>query len=205
MAGEPQARRSPAGRVILVIVALMALLLLLAIAVPGLLHSSRSSNHRNAYACLKTLGMAEQDFHHHDRDGNTVRDYWVGDVSRLYYLEANGQPLKLIELAVAEADAAPKGSLQQPAPKANYRYAAIVKGESGQPYDRGDGRNPSRFAFCAYPAVYRKNPWYLDEGHGTFWTFILNEANVPWKKDTGGAPVTQWPKDPQAEGWVRAE
>jgi hypothetical protein len=118
------------------------LLLALIIAVPGFLASSRASNHRNACASLKTIPSAEADFRANDRDDNKVNDFWVGDVSRLYYLEVQGRPIKLIERSVADADGSPKEPLKDPSSKAGFRFAAIKLDETGAPYDRGGGPQP---------------------------------------------------------------
>jgi len=173
---------------------------------PGFLASSRASNHRNACACLKTIPSAEADFRANDRDDNKVNDFWVGDVSRLYYLEVKRQPLRLIERSVADADGAPKEPLQDARSKARFRFAAMKFDETGAPYDRGGGRNPEKYGFCAYPETYQaKKTWYQSSVDLSQFTFIVNEDNVIWKKDLGGAPAVKWPKDPPAEGWSKLD
>jgi hypothetical protein len=174
--------------------------------VPGFLASGRASNHRNAGASLKTIPSAEADFRGNDRDDNQVNDYWVGDVSRLYYLEVQGQPIKLIERSVADADGAPSKPLQDPRSKVGFRFAAIKLDETGVPYDRGNGRNPEKYGFCAYPVTYRaKTAWYQNSLDLAQFTYIVNEENIIWKKDLGGAPAAKWPKDPLAEGWSKLD
>jgi hypothetical protein len=182
------------------------LILAVLIAVPGILASGRASNHRNAAAGLKTIPSAEADFRGNDRDDNKVLDYWVGDVSRLYYLEVQGQPIKLIERSVADADGAPNKPLETPRSKVGFKFAALKFDETGAPYDRGGGRNPEKYAFCAYPETYRpKAAWYQSSLDLTQFTYIVNEENVIWKKDLGGAPAVKWPKDPLAEGWSKLD
>lgn len=175
------------------------------IIIPGILGSSRASNHRSAATSLKTLCTAEADFRANDRDWNKVNDFWVGDVSRLYYLESEGGPIKLIELSVASADGAPKGPLPSPGAKAGYLYKAIPKDENGAPYDEGKGRNTSKFAFCAYPEEYRPQAWYRSDLGITIYTFIINEENTIWRKDTGGVPPEKFPKNPLGEGWSKLD
>lgn len=58
----------------------------------------------------------------------------------------------------------------------------------------GNGRNYSRFPCFAYPAEYPKN--------GTR-TFIINEANVVFWKDTKGKPPQVFPDNPAKEGWKK--
>ena len=203
MADEPKKPRGRRGCLIGAIVLLLVLGVV--IVVPGFLASGRASNKRNASASLKTLASAEADFRSNDRDDNKVNDYWVGDVSRLYYLESRNETIKLIERSVANADGAPKGSLDDPGPKAGYLYAAIPLEGTGAPYDRGGGRNPEKYAFCAYPAKYQPKAWHRNSLSINDETFIINEDNVIWKKDIGGAAVRQWPKDPLAEGWSKLD
>ena len=76
-----------------------------AVVLPGLLTSGRASNDRSSEALLKILSCAEYDFRSNDRDWNHVNDFWVADVSGLYRIFANGETIKLIEMAVAVADA----------------------------------------------------------------------------------------------------
>lgn len=177
-----------------------------------------ASNERNASATLKTLAAAEADFRANDRDQNHENDFWVADVSGLFRVDAGDGPLRLIELAAATADARPclpldkGGTLPRaakphasrlsvagkPSPKAGYWLTAVEKylDERGAAvkYDGGNGRNPSAFGFCAYPAEYGKT--------GRM-TFLLNEENVLWKKDTVGKPPDVFPADPEKSGWTR--
>jgi hypothetical protein len=158
------------------------------------------ANERNASGSLKTLATAEADYRSNDRDFNNVNDFWTADVSGLYRCTGNKKDAqKLIDLAIAEADAAPsdascllKHTVDKPKPKAGYFFKAIPKDEKGEAYSKDTDksgnkwRNASRFAFCAYPSEYGKT--------GTM-TFILSEENTVWSGDTGGKPVEQWPKD----------
>lgn len=181
-------------------------------------HRAQSmTNERYASAMLKTLATAEADFRSNDRDGNRVNDFWVADVSGLYRILANGDAIKLIEMAVAVADARPavpvdatdalpsdaKTKLQlvgTAAAKAGYHFAAIEKVQEADgkfvKYDEGKGRNTSRFGFCAYPAEY---------GPKGKMTFAITENNISYKKDTGGKRVEQWPLDPAKDGWQRVD
>lgn len=171
----------------------------------GLLSSSRASHHRHAATSLKTISTAEADFRMNDRDGNRISDFWVGDVAALWYMKAGGVPIELIERSVANADGAPLKPLSDARAKAGYLYRAIPKDEDGKPYDEGNGRNTSKFAFCCYPEEYRPKAWYRDDLSVTTLTFIINEDGVIWKKDTGAAPVTKWPKDLWGEGWSKLD
>ena len=203
MTDEPRPRRKfPWVRLVLFLVGLV---LVAALVAEVLLNSSRASNGRNASTSLKTLTSAEADFRSNDRDRNQINDYWVADVSRLYYLEADGVPLQLIERSVAQADDAPLKPLSDGEPKAGYLYRAIPFDETGAPYDSGQGRNPSKFAFCAHPSDYHDTAWYRRKTDVSIFTFIVNEENVIWRKDLQGAPVLKWPKDPLAEGWSKLD
>ncbi len=175
--------------------------------------ASTASNERNASSTLKTFATAQADFRANDRDANRINDFWAADVSGLYRIDT-GIPIRLIERAAAGADAKPCVPLEQegkltgakliglekPSPKAGYWFAAVEKYEDdkGVPvkYDEGNGRNPSRFGMCAYPAEHAKT--------GRL-TFIIDEANTVWKKDTAGKAVDVFPADPARSGWTKLD
>src|SRR6185295_6127084 len=100
-----------------VLIILGIVLLIAAIAVPGLLSSERASHERSASTLLKVLTSAQADFRANDRDGNHVNDFWTADVKGLYTMTSaeipgagktpKDAPLKLIDLSVATADADP--------------------------------------------------------------------------------------------------
>lgn len=108
---------------LMVVIAIIAVLV--AIAIPGLLSSQRSSNERNASASLKTLATAETIFRSNDRDGNRINDFWTGDVAGLFSMTSaavpgsGDAPIKLIELSVASADSNPLGAGDPDTPKEN--------------------------------------------------------------------------------------
>lgn len=175
----------------------------------GAMSGRGASNERNASACLKTIATAEADFRANDRDNNRVNDYWVGDVAGLYSLKEGGQSIKLIEVSMALADAAPLEAgaaggkipaltdFGQPAPKAGYHYRVMTHDNSSgksEPYaaetnpddKMGKVHSNASFGFCAYPAEYGVT--------GTR-TFIINEGNTIFWKDTAGEAVLEWPSD----------
>ncbi len=203
MSGEALPRRRVRwgcvlGAVLLVVIAFV-------IVVPGLLMSGRAPNQRNASSSLKSLFSGNADFRSNDRDGNEVNDYWVGDVSALYFLQRGGEAIKLIEPSVANADGAPLAPLPDRSPRAGYLYAVMKIDETGQPYDQGGGRNRNKFAYCAYPEKYKEGSWPNAHIYETKLSFIINEDGVMWKKDLKGAPATQWPRDLAAEGWTKLD
>ena len=152
---------------------LVLVALIIAIAVPGFLVTSRASNDRNAMSTIKTLGTAEADFRANDRDGNEVTDFWTGDVAGLYCIGRDrSDAIKLIELSAAGADSAPlKGayplsidSFINSGPKAGYWYWAIRAG--GPNYDL------ARFSFLSYP----------DSRAAGRTAFILNEEMTVYRR-----------------------
>jgi hypothetical protein len=179
--------------------------------------ASIAANERNASFTLKTFATAQADFRSNDRDANRLNDFWVGDVSGLYRIDA-GEAIKLIEESAAAADARPcvpldkAGSfpagkeaakfvaLGKPAPKAGYWFAAVpsYEDETGATvkYDQGNGRNASMFGFCTYPAEHPKT--------GKF-TYLISEYYTVWKKDTGGKPVELMPQDLRKAGWTKVD
>ncbi|MCI0544420.1 MAG: DUF2950 domain-containing protein, partial [Actinobacteria bacterium] len=160
----------------------------------------RASNQRNAQACLKTLATAQVDFRSNDRDNDRVNNFWVKDVAGLYGIETSGEAIKLIMLQTAQADrTAAKGaypSVKDEKPQAGHHFAALKRYREGGkaiPYDDGKGRNVSRFGFVAWPVQYPS---------GGRMTYIINEGNTVYQKDTGGKTVEEYPEDPRQEGWA---
>jgi len=177
---------------------------------------------RQASACLKTIATAEADFRSNDRDGNRINDFWTADVAGLFTIQPapGGGSIKLIEASVAAADAAPLDDgaadgkyvgiekFATRAPKSGYSFLAMTLDRSVKPAEpyrtdtQGEGKwgkvhNNSRFGFCAYPAEYGAT--------GTK-TFILNELNTIFWKDTGGEPVLEWPTDEELQReWKRLD
>jgi hypothetical protein len=115
-----------------------------------------------------------------------------------------GSPIKLIEESMARADKSTgRGSypsLEGTEPKAKYYFAALKKyGDGGKsiPYDDGTGRNRGRFGAAAFPATYGRTTGKQ--------TFIINEGNTMFSKDTGGKPPEEFPEDPVKEGWKKLD
>jgi len=144
-----------------------------------------------------------------------VANCWTRDIYGLYALcPRKSEPLtenmiKLVEPSLAAADGAyawgsedlpyrdavgVRDSIGARSPKASYAYIAMTHDEAGRPYDAGDGRHPSKYAFCAYPVHATPMP-----------TYIVNEGRTIWCKETRGARVTRWPADPAAEGWRKLD
>jgi hypothetical protein len=130
---------------------------------------------------LKTLASAQADYRGNDRDGNGKQDFWRGDVAGLYLLRPPGDPdmIKLIELSVAGADAAPTLDVSQVtvrAPKAGYWCKAIRHADEDPAK-----LDPDRFAFCAYPEDLSEHRWM----------FVISEGNTIFKAPAvkGGVDV----------------
>lgn len=167
--------------------------------------AARASNERRAFVVMKTLASGEADFRHNDRDGNKIKDYWVGDVSGLNRYttpSARSTPAKMIVDGLAEADAAPlkadelmPHTVSKPKPMGGYLYIALqgyrAKGAL-QKYHGGNHRNTSRFGFAAYPADYPTSGKR---------TFIINQENRVYARDTGGKPPEAYREDPLKAGW----
>lgn len=153
--------------------------------------------YRNPSASLKTIASAQADYRAQDRDGNGRADFWRSDIAGLYALVPAGSPeaIKLIELSVAGADAAPTTNILRftsPAPKAGYRYRALLF--AGEDPAKPD---PDRFAACAFPDGPRADRPVL---------IIDHEAVVyrrPWKGPSDTPRV--FPADPLKEGWERID
>jgi hypothetical protein len=153
----------------------------------------------SAAAFLKTIVSAEVDFRSNDRGEIHVHDFWVKDVAGLYGIDPGKGPIKLVVLDLAQADwTAGKGTYKavtEQKPYIGYCFATLKRyRENGKSiaYDSGTGRNPERFGLGAFPVEY---------GAATKLTFIVNEKNTIFSKDTQGNPPEEFPEDPAKEGW----
>lgn len=182
---------------------------IVAIAVPGLLSSQRASNERNASTCLKTLTSAEADFRANDRDGNHVNDFWTADVKGLYTMTSAAEPgaaksakdpcVKLIELAMAAADADPTfypaGGENAPLTafpraKSEYWYVALLTdlslaGKAEMTYKVDTGGTPPM------GAVHNTSRFgfaaFPDSSSGGKYVFRVNENNTIFREATSGS------------------
>ena len=127
-------------------------------------------------------------------------------------------PIKLIEISIAGADAAPLAGgaaggecgdifrYTNRSPKSGCWFIAMTHDSSTDPpsaYRRKTGgslnmgpvHHLSKFGFCAYPAEY---------GPSNKWTYIINEKITMYQKDTRGLPVWLWPtKSELRRDWVK--
>ena len=113
---------------------------------------------------------------------NPVDGIGFPDLHKVGGPEADGELLKLIDRAVAEATSPARV-------KMGYWYIDIVGDRNGL-YD-----SSKQCGLCAVPAEYGKT------GRNTF---IINVTGMVYQKDTGGRPVTIWP-DVEKEGWLPFE
>ncbi|MBI2901831.1 MAG: DUF2950 family protein [Planctomycetes bacterium] len=206
---RPSSSGLPAWVVVLAVVfgGVCVIAIVAAIAVPALLKAKGAGGERRAAASLKTIATAQADFRSNDRDGNRIMDFWTGDVAGLYCID-NGwtgspsvAPIKLIEVDLALADAAPdpglnvRGSDCYSVPvsrygiqsaKHGYWYMALDEdrqvaalGGSGAYRQDTDGtgeckRSTSRFGVAALPENYGSTGRHV---------YILNEGNIMFRRD----------------------
>lgn len=188
-------------RIVNVACALALLGLALAIFLPGLFTSTRSSSESSAAIQLKVLRDALVEFRHNDRDGNKIADYWVGDIAGLCFMKGpDGKPLHLIDEALAGADAAPLDP-RTPASKFRYLFAVIPHRADGSPFDRGGHRNPDEFALCAYPDK--------ETNQSSKFIFIVDQhgrvLRTPIKVGEGRR-ILRWPSDREIrENWQKVD
>jgi len=198
-----------------VLVILAIILVIAAIAVPGLLSSQRASHERQASTLLKVLASAEADFRANDRDFNKVNDFWTADVKGLYTMTpANvappqDGPLRLITREVAAADGddtfypaggenLPLTQFAVPAPTAGYWFMALgrdltlkdspegnYKQDTKGSPPMGAVHNTSKFGFAAFPETPRMGKFL----------FRVNENNTifRWELDGPGRTGTSSP------------
>jgi type II secretory pathway pseudopilin PulG len=208
------ARRNSAlsGLTLIEVIIIVAIILVVcAIAIPGLLSSRRASNERSASTALKTLSSAEADFRANDRDWNHVNDFWTADVKGLYTMtsaEVRGAgiapkdpAIKLIELEVAAADAdgafvpaggenMPLGSFALPSAREGYWYAALVTdlstaGTVEMTYKTDTGGTP-RMGPVHNTSKFGFVAFPDTNGSGKY-VFRVNENNTIFREATTGA------------------
>lgn len=179
-------------------------LVICAIAIPGLMSSQRASNERHASTSLKTFASAEADFRSNDRDWNHVNDFWTADVKGLYTVtsaEVRGPgtapkdpPIKLIEISAAAADADPTlipaggentALPQAAAPKRGHWYAALIldltlENSEEATYKRDTGGTPS-MGKCHNTSKFGFVAFPDSLWDGTY-AFILNENNTIFRR-----------------------
>lgn len=164
--------------------------------VPSIMRARRWEDERNAAASLHTLASAEADFRANDRDWNGILDFWTADVQGLYYLQAQGRSIRLIDRSVAEADTRPfQAARVRARPFRGHYFRAMDRDESmpdPEEYrQETDGsaqklHHLGRFGFCAYPVT---------SGNERRNTFIINEGNSLFKRQGTRGPLTAWPSD----------
>lgn len=176
-----------AARVV-VVLALLGLALFLFFPCWHCMFAARAPNHRYAAAALRSFAAAQIEFRDRDVDADGRPGFWTADVAGLYGFVPAGstEMVKLIELSVAAADAAPAGALRPgargpgavaptayavPGPKAGYLFRVLRP--AGEPPGAPD---PRRFAACAYPADYPKSGC---------WTLVVDESGVLRRRDLG--------------------
>jgi hypothetical protein len=174
-----------------------------------------AGRHEHAAEYLKTLEAAQARWRADDWDRNGAGDFWTRDVAGFHCVhDADGKPVRLIELDFARADAAPGRRYpelgEKPRPWEGYYYKALKTDQDGKPYLEPEAAPPkagnapagpcthrSRFAFCAFPARYIMS--------GRF-TFVMGEDGVVWQKDLGpdAKGVDAWPHPERKDsGWQK--
>lgn len=172
-----------------------------------------AANEAAALDALRHLAKAQAEWRRNDGDGNALPDYWTGDVSGLYRAAApDGSPAGMIPAELAAADAAPLaatsgsrprlGPAVTPKPWKGYRLRAL-KTLGGAPLatdgpddDTNAWENLRAWAVVAAP---------VQHGESGRRTFVVREDGIVWAKDVGATAVEDFPADPAAAGWMRAE
>ena len=169
-------------------------------------HEKKDDNSLPAIKGLKQIVSYQSIWKQIDVDGNGKKDYWTLDVCGFRYLKtSSGKEVLFMKKEAADADAAPKIKSFEPKPESGYFYKAIPLDSNNELYNQNGGYpqykgkclNENKYAFCAFPAEYKKT------GH---FTYIVNEKGKIYKKDLKGEPVHKWPSEmPQTKGWDSIE
>jgi prepilin-type N-terminal cleavage/methylation domain-containing protein len=202
---------------LMLVVAIIAIIA--SIAIPALLRSRVAANEVSAAGTLKNIVSAEAMWRQNDTDRNGQTDYWTEDVSGFYrVLDGTGNPVKLLNHAVACADLVPAAANNDgtapeigpvvcaaPASKSGFYFQAMTTNASGGPYqvdgadaDANAWENNAEFAFQASPERYTTTGVNI---------MIVDADGIIWKKDLGVVvPVLIWPgTDPSTLGWSKVE
>ena len=158
---------------LMIVIAIIAVIA--AIAIPNLMRNKMEANHTAAAASCRQILSAQSTFHKGDYDGNLIYDY-CADYSDLYYTQKAGQPIKLIDKALADADDDGGAGI----PKSGYLFGDLTTDAAGNAYD-----NRYECAICAWPALYNRSGLY---------TYVIDITGSVYMSDLGaGAPLTQYP------------
>ena len=171
---------------------LVPLLIIVAIALPGMVPDRKASNEWATVANLRIYANAQNTYRRTDHDGDGLYEY-AHPYVKLNTEETGGKPIRLIDEAFANASRhGPPGGVTLP--RSGYVFVDVVGDEGGGDYDDGDGNFTNGFGLCAVPSEYGKT------GRRTF---IIGVDCTVYCKDTEGKPVTRCPS-PDEEGWVPA-
>lgn len=173
---------------------IVALVVALGIALPGIMRARREPGERSWGAQLREITSAQLTFKHRDLNGDGMEQFWRADLAGLYGLKGkDGKLLRLISLSLALADDRPTTDLSKhgkKAPRQGYWYRAIRHRDEETP-------DPDRFAVCAFPGDYP---------HPSKYTFIVDERGVTYRKDLGhGRGLDIIPSESELKKWKRWE
>jgi hypothetical protein len=128
-------------------------------------------------------------------DDMSGHGYWRGDIAGLFTLKLEGQPIKLLDVAIVQADSDPKTDLSsiigyQRLAVRNYWFRAIRFPEENL-------SDSTRYAVCAFPDIYRE---------GSKLTFVMSDSKIIYAKDLGhGQGIIAYPRDMDREYWKRLD
>jgi hypothetical protein len=204
---EPQEPRyaPPFRRIFLVAAILGALVYFWGI--PEWMENRRRSNEREVYRWMGKLTGIESDFRTQDRDGNSVQDFWTGDLASLFRYG-------MISREMAEADAEPRVPLvPRPVPYKGYYFKALRMDNSEKPpvayrqdTDKGSGKvhHLQKFGFVAWPAewgVTGTSIYIVNENNTVFprrdlkKLFPLVDFSKDFPQGDLSQPPSDWPTD----------
>jgi len=166
---------------LMIVIAIIAVIA--AIAIPSLLRNKLEANQTAAVASLRAIAAGQTVYR---QVFGPAQPVYAAQYRDLYYAkDASGQPIKVIDRALADAAAdASAGS-----PKSGYIFADLKGDAQGAPYDP-----KVAWGVVAYPGLYNKSG--LE-------TFVINQDGSVYQNDRGAnaPPPVNFP-DVAAEGWM---
>jgi len=155
------------------------------VAIPRLIRSRISENEPKAALCLRTLHGAQAYWKATDADYSGTKDYNCRDI-RSFYLQTNMSRFRIVDVALAKADATGSGQAIY-----GYLFDLLRSDESGN--TKYSTVNRYKFGFVAFPRIY---------GRTGSRTFVVNQNGTVYGKDIGTTRPHSYPgADPTTRGW----
>jgi type II secretory pathway pseudopilin PulG len=165
----------------MIVIAIIAVIA--AIAIPSLLRNKLEANQTAAVASMRAIAAGQTLWHKNDYDKNNTFDY-TADYSQLYYAEVEGETVKIIDKALADA----RGTAGAGIAKSGYFIGDLTTGANGTAYDV-----QYEYGLCAWPGAYNRSGLQ---------TFVIDTTGSVYQKDLGSAACAYFTDFPDIATWM---